>query len=241
MTPYFQHKNITLFHADCMDILPQMDDKLFPLAITDPPYFDGPGNLGYYGERTSPIGVHRKAYSVPNWKIPDAEYFKQLQRVSKHQIIWGINYFPITNLGPGRIIWDKCNGESSFSDAEIAYTSCHDSVRLFPYMWNGMCQGKSISEGRLQQGNKKLNEKRIHATQKPVALYHYLLINYAKPGFHIIDSHLGSGSIAIACLDMGHPLTAIEIDKQVLDKAVARIENYLKQPKWFKPVNTINL
>lgn len=211
-------------------------NKGFNLSIVDPPYFNGPGNLGYYGSRVSPIGVSRGAYRVPNWKIPDNKYFEELKRVSKNQIIWGINYFPIQNPGPGRIIWDKCNDSSSFSDCEIAYSSFHKTVRLFPYMWNGMLQGKSITEGRLQQGNKKLNEKRIHPTQKPVNLYLWLLQKYAKTGDIIFDSHVGSGSICIACHKLGFKMIGTEIDESVLEDTVKRIENHLEQLDLFDKV-----
>lgn len=172
--------------GDCMDYLPKFPDKYFDLAITDPPYFSGPERRNYYGRRISPIGVKRYYKPSDEWNVPDEKYFKELFRVSKNQIIWGCNYFDY-HFPPGRIIWDKCNQGSDFSDCEIAACSLHDSVRLFRYMWNGMFQGKSISEGWIQQGNKSLNEKRIHPTQKPIALYDWLLSKYAKPGDKILD------------------------------------------------------
>lgn len=190
--------NITLYNADCMDIMRDMPDKAFDLAIVDPPYFDAPNKLGYYGTTKSTIGVKRPAYQVKHWAVPSNDYFNELIRVSREQIIWGCNYYQFI-FDPGRIIWDKVNGNSSFSDAEIAYCSLFNTVRIFPYMWNGMCQGLSIKEGRKQQGNKLLKEKRIRPTQKPVALYKWLLSHYAKPGDKILDTHLGSGSICIAC------------------------------------------
>ena len=156
--------------GDCMEYLPQFPDKYFDIAVVDPPYFSGPEKRNYYGRTVSPIGVQRHYKSSDEWSVPDNTYFDELARVSKEQIIWGCNYFNYP-FGPGRIVWDKCNGDSSFSDCEIAYCSLHDSVRLFRYMWNGMFQGKSIEEGTIQQGNKQKNEKRIHPTQKPVNLY----------------------------------------------------------------------
>lgn len=200
--------NITLHNADCMNLLREFPDRSFELAIVDPPYFDGPEKLGYYGTTKSSIGVKRPACEAKHWTVPDKDYFMELQRVSKNQIIWGCNYFCYP-FGPGRIVWDKVNGKSSFSDCEIAYCSLIDTVRLFAFMWNGMCQGKSISEGRIQQGNKMMNERRIHPTQKPVALYKWLLSNYAEPGDKILDTHLGSGSICIACDDLGFEMTGI--------------------------------
>lgn len=119
--------------GNCMDYLPQFPDNCFDIAITDPPYFSGPEQLGYYGRAVSPIGVQRIYEKSREWEVPDRRYFEELARVSRHQIIWGCNYFDYT-FGPGRIVWDKCNGGSSFSDCEIAYCSLHDSVRMFRYV-----------------------------------------------------------------------------------------------------------
>lgn len=166
-------------NTDCMAYMRTLPDKSFDLAIADPPYFSGSERRGYYGCKVSPIGVRRDYPISPKWDIPTAEFFKELERVAKKYIVWGCNYFDYV-FTPGRIVWDKCNGESSFSDCEIAATNCHDSVRLFRYMWCGMMQGKSIKDGGTQQGNKALNEKRIHPTQKPVALYEWLIQKYAK-------------------------------------------------------------
>lgn len=223
---------ITLYNADCMDILRELPYKAFDLAIVDPPYFDGPNKLGYYGTSKSSKGVKRPFYEAKHWVVPEADYFKELQRVSKNQIIWGCNYFRHP-FGPGRIVWDKVNGRSSFSDCEIAYCSMIDTVRMFSFMWNGMCQGKSVSEGRIQQGNKTLNEVRIHPTQKPVALYKWLLANYAKPGDKILDTHLGSGSIRIACHDLGFEMTGIELDSDYYEAAKRRLEWHQMQQKLF--------
>lgn len=134
------------YNMDCMDGMKEFPDKYFDLAVVDPPYFTGPEKRGFYGRRVSPIGVKRVYRVSEEWKIPEKEYFDELIRVSKNQIIWGCNYFKYGFL-PGRIVWDKCNGNSVFSDCEIAACSIHDSVRLFRYMWNGMMQGKSVNEG----------------------------------------------------------------------------------------------
>ena len=210
------------YNMDCMEGLKEIPDKYFDLAITDPPYFSGPERRQYYGQKVSSIGVHRLYAKSEVWTVPDKKYFDELMRVSKNQIIWGCNYFdyPFT---PGRIVWDKCNGKSSFSDCEIAYCSMHDSVRLFRYMWNGMLQGKSISEGWIQQGTKALNEKRIHPTQKPVALYKWLLGKYAKPGDKILDTHVGSASSLIACYDLGFECTGFEVDDHYYNLASKRL------------------
>jgi len=164
--------------------------------------------------------------------IPTEEYFRQLFRISKNQIIFGINYFlehyPL-KIGSGRIIWDKVNGDTNFSDGEIAYCSSIGSTRIFPFMWNGMMQGKSVNNGRTMQGNKQLNEIRIHPTQKPVALYSWIIEKFTKKGDSIIDTHLGSGSSAIACHKLGRTITAFEIDETHFNDTKDRINSYLSQ------------
>ncbi|MCK5601325.1 site-specific DNA-methyltransferase [Candidatus Pacearchaeota archaeon] len=213
-----------------MDYMSNCKSKQFDLAIVDPPYFNGPDKLGYYGARISPVGVDRPGYKkTEDWDVPGEDYFKELIRVSKEQIIWGINYYAIQNIGPGRIIWDKVNGDSSFSDCEIAYASQHDSVRLFPFMWNGMMQGKGLRNGRIQQGNKKLNEVRIHPTQKPVALYDWLLARYAKEGMTILDTHLGGGSICIAAHKARLDLVGCEKTKSYAIAAKERLYAFTAQ------------
>ena len=123
------------YNLDCMIGMKEFPDKFFDLAIVDPPYFSGPERRSYYGRKISPIGVQRLYEKMDIWEVPDEEYFRELIRVSKHQIIWGCNYFD-WNFPPGRIVWDKCNGNSSFSDCEIASCSIYKSTRLFRYMWN---------------------------------------------------------------------------------------------------------
>ena len=211
---------------DCMEGLKQIPDKYIDLAVVDPPYFKGPNKRKYYGHKKSPIGVKRIDYPViEDWDIPGEEYFKELFRVSKHQIIWGCNYFKYP-FGPGRIVWDKCNGKSTFSDAEIAYCSLHNSTKLFRYMWNGMFQGKSIEEGHIALGNKKLNEKRIHPTQKPVNLYRWILRKYAAVGDIILDTHTGSDSCIIAAEEMGYMFIGFEKSKGMYYLAEERRKEY---------------
>lgn len=208
---------------DCMLGTKRYPDKAFDLAIVDPPYFSGPERRNFYGRKVSPIGVRRLYEPSSAWAVPASDYFHELQRVSKHQIVWGCNYFDF-RFPPGRIVWDKCNGTSSFSDAEIAATDLITSVRLFPYMWNGMFQGKSIHEGRVQQGNKAANEKRIHPTQKPIALYLWLLQKFAKPGWIILDTHVGSASSLIACHRLGFDAVGFEIDPARYADAKKRLD-----------------
>lgn len=221
--------NNQAFNLDCLPEMRKYPDKYFDLSIVDPPYFSGPEKRGYYGCSNSKIGVERVDYPISEtWTVPDATYFRELERVSKCYIVWGCNYFEYI-FCHGRIVWDKCNGKSSFSDCEIAATNCHDSVRLFRYMWNGMCQGKSILEGHIMQGNKKKNEVRIHPTQKPVDLYRWILMNYAKPGDRILDTHLGSGSSRIAAYDLGFDFTGYELDEETFKRQENRFHEYKSQ------------
>ena len=216
------------YNMDGLSAMQQMPDKYFDLAVVDPPYFSGPERRNFYGCQVSPIGVQRMYKQSEVWQVPDERYFDELRRVSKQQIIWGVNYFNYS-FSPGRVVWDKCNGASSFSDCEIAYCSLHDSVRLYRYMWNGMCQGKSITEGYIMQGDKSKNEKRIHPTQKPVALYAWLYQQYAKPEDKILDTHLGSGSSRIAAWKLGLDFVGFEIDKYYFDLQEQRFAEEQRQ------------
>lgn len=140
----------------------------------------------------------------------------------------------INNLkADGYDVAEVDNQASTFSDCELAATDLFTSVRIFRYMWNGMMQGKSMTEGWIMQGNKKLNEKRIHPTQKPVALYAWLLNNYAKPGDHILDTHFGSGGSMIAAWDLGFEFTGIEIDPVYYKAAVKRFHQHIAQGRLF--------
>lgn len=210
------------YNMDCMVGMKEFPDKYFDLAVVDPPYYKGPEKRKYYGRKISPIGVKHNYDVLESWEIPDKLYFDELARVSKHQIVWGCNYFNY-HFGPGRIVWDKCNGASSFSDCEIAYCSMHDSVRLFRYMWNGMFQGKSITEGDIQQGNKTLNEKRIHPTQKPINLYRWVIRKYNIPNdWKILDTHVGSASSLIAFHEAGLKFVGFEISEYMYNLSMER-------------------
>ena len=218
---------INLYHGDSLKAMKEMPDNAYELAIVDPEYFSGPEKKKYYGQKVSSKGVKRHEYHVPDkWEVPESIYFDELFRVSQNQIIWGVNYFNNYSFGPGRIIWDKCNQHSTYSDCEIAYTNMHDSVRLIRYMWNGMCQGKSISEGHIMQGNKKLNEPRIHQCQKPIILYKWQLKKYAKSGWDILDTHGGSRTLAHACLDLGFNHDSWELDAKTHRKSVKWFTEY---------------
>ena len=212
------------YNMDCMDGMKEFPDKYFDLAVVDPPYFSGPNTRRYYGRAESTTQIKRKIYDViETWEVPKTEYFDELMRVSKNQIIWGCNYFDY-HFGSGRIVWDKCRSKTSFSKAEIAYCSLHNTVEIFRYMWDGMMQGKSIDEGWIQQGNKKLNECRIHPTQKPVNLYRWIAREYIKLGWKVLDTHVGSASSLIAYHEAGIRYVGFEIDEKMYHKAMKRLE-----------------
>lgn len=204
-------------NVDCMEYMRTLPDKAFDLAIVDPPY--GIGEDG--GKSRSKFVTQKNGnrlyvedghYEKTGFDIapPRQVFFNELFRVSKAQIIWGANYFTLPRAGA--IVWDKCNDGSDQSDGEIAFNSLTSRVDIFRYMWRGMMQGKSISEGTIQQGNKALNEKRIHPTQKHVALYEWLLQKYAKEDWRILDTHLGSGSSRIAAYNLGFEFVGCEIE-----------------------------
>ena len=209
-----------VLNMDCIEAMKQYPDKHFELAIVDPPYginMDG-GKIGGNNCGTA------KNYTKKNWdeKAPKIEYFMELQRVCKNQIIWGANHF-IQNIPNANsscwIVWDKDN-TGNFADCELAYTSFKTSVRKFEFRWNGMLQG-----------NMKNKEHRIHPTQKPVALYRWLLQNYAKQGDKILDTHLGSGSSRIAADMEGFDFVGYELDKEYFDASVKRYNEYKLQTK----------
>lgn len=218
-----------------MQGMKEFPDKYFDLAIVDPPYgrkeHGGRNRSGYVRQKNgSKIFVKDGQYGNRNWdnEPPSEDYFNELMRVSKNQIIFGCNYFDYPLIG-GRIVWDKCNEGSDQSDAEIAYCSMNNRVDIFRYMWRGMFQGKSITEGTTQQGNKRLNEKRIHPTQKPVALYEWLLSRYAKPNDIILDTHVGSASSLIACYNTNHKFVGFELDEYYYKVSKQRLDTEMAQ------------
>ncbi len=209
-----------LYNMDCMDGMREFPDKYFDLAIVDPPYFKDVNTLHYYGASASKTGVKRKAYKKCDvWDVPTQLYYDELLRVSKAQIIWGINYYDFKNVPSGRIVWDKkINIKGSFSDCEIASCSLIRTVRKFEYQWSGFLQG-----------DMKNREKRIHPTQKPVKLYEWILQNYAKPGYKILDTHAGSASSLIACYNMGFDYIGFEIDEFYYGEAKKRMSEHMAQ------------
>ena len=224
----------TLINDDWKNVLPTFKDNQFDWVLADPPYFDDVNQPGYFRDanRKSSVGVKTGDYgNMDDWEVPGYDYYNEVRRISKNQIIWGINYFEFAGEMPGRIVWDKVNQGSSFSDIELAMISSINSLRLIRYMWNGMMQGKSLSEGHIMQGDKKKNEKRIHVTQKPVLLYRWVLQNFIPAGSTILDTHSGSLSLGIASEDWGCKLTAIEKDTRMYNKAANRLKTHINNLK----------
>lgn len=207
--------NLLLTNEDNMELMARYPDKYFDLAIVDPPYGIGASKQIDLGKSNKKVKHKTKEWDN---SIPKPEYFDELFRVSKNQIIWGGNYF-IQHLNNTRcfIVWNKENGTNNMADCELAWTSFETSVRMY--------------NGHIFKGIGNSNYVTIHPTQKPVALYKWILDKYAKEGDKILDTHLGSGSIAIACHDYGFDLTACELDKEYFDKAMQRINNHISQQK----------
>ncbi len=227
------------YNRDCLEAMREFPDNFFDIAICDPPYGIGQdGGIkrsGFVKQKNgAKLYVADGNYKKGHWDKmpPPKEYFDEVLRVSKNQIIFGVNYYDYP-LSGGRIIWDKCNDGSDQSDAEIAYCSFNKRVDIFRYMWRGMFQGKSIAEGTVQQGNKELNETRVHPAQKPCALYFWLLSHYAKAGDKILDTHLGSGSSRIAAYEMDFDFWGYEIDEEYFAKEEERFTNYTAQTSLF--------
>lgn len=201
---------INFYNTDCLEFMKTKPDNFYDLAIVDPPYGGNDAiNIKYVDE--AKFKGTRKKYREFKNEAPDKEYFEELKRISKKQIIWGVNFYKNIDLTGGRIVWDK-NG-TAFGRAELAYYSHSKSVEIFEFTWNGMIQG-----------NMKEKEKRIHPTQKPVKLYEWLLMNYAKPNDKIIDTHGGSGSIAIACHNLNFDLDICELDNEYFEAMKKRFK-----------------
>lgn len=211
---------INLFNKDCLEALKEMKDNQFDLAIVDPPY-GGNDAIGLKdNKKQGKQATKRTNYNVFENIAPTLEYFTELKRVSKNQIIWGVNFYNNYDLSGGRLVWDKKG--TAFGRAEMAYLSMTKSVNICEIIWNGMIQH-----------DMKNKEQRIHPTQKPVKLYEWLLMNYAKEGDNILDTHLGSGSIAIACDNLGYDLEGYELDKEYFEAASKRLKQHQSQIKMF--------
>jgi site-specific DNA-methyltransferase (adenine-specific) len=202
---------IRLYNRDCLEAMREMEDNSFDLAIVDPPYGIG----------------------IADWDtkkdIPTKEYFKELMRVSRNQIIWGANYFDLPHT-QAWVCWDKTykfKMNIPISEFELAWSSFEHKAAFCRFTYCGNFMGWDNPRADY---NKPPN---IHPTQKPVALYIWLLEKYAKPGQTILDTHLGSGSIALACHDLGYDLTGFELDEDYFQAASKRLQDHQRQLRLF--------
>ena len=224
---------INIYNQDCIEAMKQMKDDAYDLAIVDPPY-----GIGFDREHNAMTGIRKdgtirkskkwnnpklKNYTAKDWdkERPSAEYFQELQRVSKKQIIWGGNYF--ADLLPpsgGWVVWDKLRPQNfTLSQGELAWVSFTGSLKIIKLLWIGFCKCEKVD--------------RIHPTQKPVSLYKELLRLYAKEGDKILDTHGGSCSLAIACSDLAYDADIFEIDKEYFDLATKRLKEHQRQLRLF--------
>ena len=209
-----------------MEYMKTLPDKAFELAIVDVPYGIGASAYTRGGTQYGNSKAKCAEYGIKTWDktAPEDEYFSQLFRVSQNQIIWGANHF-ISRMPRDSscwIVWDKDNGDNGYADCELAWTSFQSAVRKVKYTWHGMIQQ-----------NMKDKEMRIHPTQKPVALYEWLLTHYAKPGDKILDTHLGSGSSRIAAYDLGFDFVGCEIDPDYFAAQEERFTAHIAQQSLF--------
>lgn len=224
---------VNFFNTDCMEFMANVPDKFYDLAIVDPPYGIGEDGSKNHSRGITPGSIKKKAlgkskdykpYSGNDKEPPSKEYFKELVRVCKNQIIWGANHF-ISRIpfdSSCWIVWDKNNGLNDFADCELAYTSFDTAVRKFKWTWHGMLQE-----------NMKNKQERIHPNEKPIELYRWTLQKYATKGMKILDTHGGSFSHAIAADMEGFDLDIMEIDKDYYEAGVNRFNQYKRQLKLF--------
>lgn len=215
---------INLHNIDCVQFMQELPDKAYELAIVDPPY-----GIGDFVQEQWKGRKHNRDWKCEwNFYTPGKEYFNELKRVSKNYIIWGANYYKEFITDPGTIIWDKGNNSGMGSCAELASTNIFNRVVMYFEHWTGFINSEQA------KGSDK-----IHPCQKPVALYKWLLSNYAKKGDKIFDSHGGSMSIAIACYDLGFDLDLCELDPDYFAAGKQRLDDHIAKyaPAGTKPIN----
>ena len=217
----------SLYLGDCMDYMRGLPDKAFDLAIVDPPYG--------IGDFINSLGKKHHKKIEWNETIPTLEYFKELERVTKNKIVFGVNYYREFISDTGIIVHDKTGGGMRFnpkemSNIDIASHSFNNTMKIFHYTWIGNVQGSGVN------WNNTGPDSRIHPCQKPIALYEWLLTNYANPGQRILDTHLGSGSSAIACNNLGFEMVGCELDADYYAAACQRVARDYAQPRLFAPV-----
>ena len=213
---------IQITNEDNMSLMARYEDNHFDLAIVDPPYgINADVKNSQNKVQSKKSATKSKKYGSQLWdsNIPTDEYFDELIRVSKRQIIWGANYFGLVG---GMIYWHKNVTMPTYSTGELAWVSWLNKLDFVDIAWHGMIQY-----------DMKNKETRIHPTQKPIKLYEWILMNYAKEGDKILDTHLGSGSIALACHNLGFDLTACELDKDYYEAAIKRLKEHQQQLTMF--------
>lgn len=228
------------YNMDCMAYMREIPDGFFDLCIADPPYGISVTDRHKTGENTAIVGGGGRPFGGVNGKAqkggtvskfypvfddsspPDERVFRELGRVSKHMIVWGGNFFldKLNKPASCMVVWDKKRRGLDQADCEIAWTNLPGQSRVFEFRWNGMLQG-----------NMKHKEQRIHATQKPVALYKYLLSTFAKPEDKIFDPYLGSGSSRIAAYDLGFDFVGTEISEVYFKLEEQRFQEHIKQTR----------
>ena len=216
----YKQDNLTIYNADCMEIMSRYEDNYFDLAVVDPPYTDDCSNMKNYLNDMRGHNYNLEALEG----APKKKYFDELMRVSKNQIVWGGNYFPyIWNFG-GRcfIYWHKGNPVKNFADGEMAWTSFDENAKQFDFRYYGSLQGNTSAD------------KKIHPTQKPKELYNWIYKNYSKEGQKILDTHLGSGSNAISAhyAKMGE-FVGCELDADYYEASIKRIHQETRQLELF--------
>lgn len=204
----------SIYNIDCMELMSQTPDKFYDLCIVDPPY-----GIGEFCMTGGDGGKKwRKKWNQDwNYSIPNKRYFDDLSRISEHQIIWGANYYNCFDSKGGAIVWFKDVKHPNMSKCEIASTTKHKKVEYVNIVWQNVNRPSSP----------------IHPCEKPVKLYEWLLTNYAKPGQKIFDSHMGSGSSAIACNNLGFEFVGCELDPDYFESACKRIEHHAQQERLF--------
>lgn len=227
---------ITITNEDNMELMSRYPDNYFDLAIVDLEFGIGASKPSKKPNKAkqkngTTLKIKPSNYKPKDWdfQLSSPDYLQELFRVSKKQMIKGGNYYGLTG---GYLVWDKLNGKSDQFGCELIWLSWTKRTDIVYYLWSGMFQGENVSKdprkALIQIGNKKDNEKRIHPTQTPVKLYDWILNNYATKGDKILDTHLGSGSLAIACHNNGFELTACEIDEDYYSDTISRVNNRVK-------------
>jgi len=232
-------------NIDCMLGMKKYPFKYFDWIIADIPYGLNVAKMAYTQEVKNTVKqkngnrlkIPKEKYAQKNWdaEVPSQAYFDEIRRISYNQIIFGVEYVDWEGLGSGRIKWDKCVPDKlSFKGYEMAYCSAIEHTEEIKLLWSGMRQAKSIYEPTIQQGNKRLNEKRIHPTQKPKLLYELIFKRFCKTGDRILDTHLGSGNSRIVAYKMGFDFVGLEIDKDYFDASEKLFNDSISMPLFDK-------